>query len=121
VKRSDREGPRPDKLSVRIRSALQGRSRRPGTASRPGAELDLTETVPSETLAPGHRPPPAPREWNLWDLERRAREPGGYAIRDAEWAALFIHLREFATAEGTLPKEFDELVRQSFAELIQAA
>jgi hypothetical protein len=83
------------------------------TAPQQAAELDRTET-------PGHRPPP-PREWNLWELERRAREPGGYAIRDAEWAALFIHLREFATAEGTLPKEFDELVRQSFAELIQAA
>ena len=77
----------------------------------------MAEQVPN--TAP--RPLPAPREWNLWDLERKAREPGGYAIRDAEWAALFVHLREFASAEGTLPKEFDELVRQSFGELIQAA
>lgn len=106
MKRSGREGPWPDKLSARIRSAIQGRSR-------------PLETKPQPVVA--ETPGPAPKEWNLWDLERKAREPGGYAIRDAEWAALFIHLREFATAEGTLPKEFDELVRQSFAELIQAA
>jgi len=121
VKRSGREGLWPDKLSARIRFALHGRARRLETEPPPVAELDVTEMVVTETPGPGHRPPPAPKEWNLWDLERRAREPGGYAIRDAEWAALFIHLREFATAEGTLPKEFDELVRQSFAELIQAA
>jgi hypothetical protein len=70
-------------------------------------------------------PPPAPRpparEWNLWELERKAREQAGRADRDEEWAALFIHLRSYANAEGILPKEFDELVRESFPELIQAA
>jgi hypothetical protein len=65
-------------------------------------------------------PPPA-REWNLWDLERRAREQAGNAPRDEEWSALFTHLRVFANADGVLPKEFDELVRESFGELIEAA
>jgi hypothetical protein len=67
------------------------------------------------------RPPPPPREWNLWELERRAREQAGENAPDEEWTALFIHLRQFANAEGVLPKEFDDLVRESFAELIQAA
>jgi hypothetical protein len=75
--------------------------------------------------APSYQPPPAPpptpREWNLWDLERRAREQAGEAARDEEWSALFVHLREFANADGVLPMEFDGLVRESFAELIQAA
>jgi hypothetical protein len=110
VKRSAREARSAGAPFARIRSAFEAafafRHREPAA-----------EKVPTTA----NRPPPVPREWNLWDLERRAREPGGYAIRDAEWAALFIHLREFASAEGTLPKEFDELVRQSFAELIQAA
>lgn len=66
-------------------------------------------------------PPPPPREWNLWELERRAREQAGDAARDEEWTALFMHLRQFASAEGVLPEEFDDLVRESFAELIQAA
>jgi hypothetical protein len=70
---------------------------------------------------PPPAPPPAPREWNLWELERRAREQSGDAARDEEWTALFVHLRQFANAEGVLPKEFDDLVRESFAALIQAA
>jgi hypothetical protein len=70
---------------------------------------------------PEPAPPPPAREWNLWDLERRAREQAGNAPRDEEWSALFTHLRVFANADGVLPKEFDGLVRESFGELIEAA
>jgi hypothetical protein len=72
---------------------------------------------------PPPTPPPVPpaREWNLWDLERRAREKAGNAPQDEEWSALFTHLRVFANTDGVLPKEFDELVRESFGELIEAA
>lgn len=61
-----------------------------------------------------------PREWNLWDLEHHAREHQG-APRQEEWAALFMYLREFANADGLLPIEFDALVRESFADLIEPA
>jgi hypothetical protein len=74
---------------------------------------------PAQPPAPPASPPA--REWNLWDLERRAREEAGNAPRDEEWLALFTHLRVFANADGVLPKEFDELVRTSFGELIEAA
>jgi hypothetical protein len=74
---------------------------------------------PAQPPAPPASPPA--REWNLWDLERRAREEAGNAPRDEEWLALFTHLRVFANADGVLPKEFDELVRASFGELIEAA
>jgi hypothetical protein len=71
------------------------------------------------------RAPPAPRpparEWNIWDLERWAREQAGDPLRDEEWAALFMHLRQYANADGVLPMQFDDLVRESFSELIQAA
>jgi hypothetical protein len=68
-------------------------------------------------------PPPVPpaQEWNLWDLERRAREQAGTGPQDEEWSALFTHLRVFANADGVLPKEFDGLVRESFGTLIEAA
>ena len=66
-------------------------------------------------------PPPPAREWNIWDLERRAREQAGDGARDEEWSALFTHLRPFANADGVLPKEFDDLVRESFGQLIEAA
>jgi hypothetical protein len=78
-----------------------------------------------DAAAPARQPPPAPQpapqQWNLWDLERRAREQAGEAARDEEWIALFVHLRQFANAKGVLPMEFDDLVRDSFAELIRAA
>jgi hypothetical protein len=60
-----------------------------------------------------------PEGWNLWDLERRARQRAGQdPRRDEEWNALFVSLRDFASPDGTLPPEFDELVHESFGELI---
>ena len=35
-----------------------------------------------------------------------------------ERAALLLHLRQFADADGTLPVEFDGLVRESFGRLL---
>ena len=77
--------------------------------------------VPATPTYQATAPPPAPREWNLWDLERRARDAARERDRDEEWTALFVHLRQYANAEGLLPVEFDDLVRESFGELIQAA
>ena len=63
-----------------------------------------------------------PRCWNLWDLERRARdEVPRDPIRYEEWSYLFVHLRQFATPDGSLPTEFDGLVRESFGELLEHA
>ncbi len=61
-----------------------------------------------------------PRQWNIWELERIAREEvAEHPERREEWAYLFFHLRQFATAEGSLPTEFDGLVRESFAGLLE--
>jgi hypothetical protein len=60
-----------------------------------------------------------PRSWNLWDLERLAREETkSHPERRDEWAYLFLHLRQFAAADGSLPTEFDGLVRESFGALL---
>lgn len=57
--------------------------------------------------------------WNVWDLQRRARAVAGRnPLRDEEWAFLLLYLREFATADGLLPADFDRLVRTSFGELV---
>ena len=61
-----------------------------------------------------------PREWNLWDLERIAREEAAeHPERRDEWAYLFLHLRQFASADGSLPADFDGLVRESFGGLLE--
>jgi len=63
-----------------------------------------------------------PRRWNLWDLERRARDEAQHDPRRyEEWSYLFVHLRQFATPDGSLPTEFDGLVRESFGELLEHA
>ncbi len=63
-----------------------------------------------------------PREWNVWELERLARESEG---RDQpsheELAFLLLELRQFANADGQLPVGFDPVVRESFGELLYAA
>jgi hypothetical protein len=83
---------------------------------------------PEPARAPEQRPGPQPpqpdpragepREWNIWQLERAARAADDQE-RQEEWSALFIHLREFANADGDLPVEFDALVRESFASILE--
>jgi hypothetical protein len=63
-----------------------------------------------------------PRRWNLWDLETRAREHAQVdPNRAEEWSYLFVHLRQFATPDGSLPMEFDGLIRESFGDLLERA
>ena len=62
------------------------------------------------------------REWNLRDLERAARDAAGDdAERDEERAFLLMYLRDFAGPDGSLPATFDELVRDSFGDVAEAA
>jgi hypothetical protein len=113
------------------------KSTRPGRPDRPKtapAEPAVEEWVPDEEPRPKaqsrpearrlrfsepRQPEPGPgssREWNLWELERRAREHAGTEVPE-EWAAIFMYLREFAKSDGALPPQFDMLVRESFPEL----
>ena len=87
------------------------------------------EPPPEAPPAPAPAAPPvaerravAPREWNLWDLERIARERAGDDVtRTEERALLLMYLREFATADGILPADFDGLVRESFGDALDPA
>jgi hypothetical protein len=77
-----------------------------------------SDPPPAESQAPAVRTV-APREWNIWELQRAVRTADD-RDRQEEWSALFIHLREFANAEGDLPVEFDGLVRESFAGVLES-
>jgi type IV secretory pathway VirB10-like protein len=62
-----------------------------------------------------------PREWNLWELERVARDNAGDDVaRNEELAYLLMYLREFAGPDGALPADFDGLVRDAFGDLLRA-
>ncbi len=64
----------------------------------------------------------APREWNLWELERVARENVTDDVaRNEERAYLLMYLREFAGPDGNLPTDFDGLIRDAFGDLLRVA
>jgi hypothetical protein len=104
---------------------------RPEPKPRPGyAHPRAVPEPPSDEPAPVLPRAPAnvvrmprsqgPREWNVWELESLAREQARLEPeRGEEWSYLFVHLRQFADAEGKLPSEFDPLVRESFGELLE--
>ena len=60
-----------------------------------------------------------PREWNLWELERAARDHAtGDVARNEERSYLLMYLREFAGPDGVLPTDFDGLVRDAFGDVL---
>ena len=63
-----------------------------------------------------------PQRWNIWELERLTRARAGPdPARDEELGFLLVYLRDFALPDGSLPEEFDELVRESFGDVMGAA
>ena len=77
------------------------------------------ELPPAATVVPiGHAA--GQRQWNVWDLESIARDHSGNdPIADEERTFLLMYLRDFAGPDGLLPVDFDDLVRQSFGELVE--
>ena len=62
-----------------------------------------------------------PREWNLWDLERAAREHASTDVAvEEERSYLLIYLRDFAGPDGVLSADFDGLVRDAFGDVLHA-
>lgn len=124
--------PRPEPVSVPVTVAAPAPEREPVAVPEPPrlAPAPPLPPPPEPEPVPAPEPelPPAaaavihiggPRQWNVWDLERLAREnSGGDPIADEERTFLLLYLRDFAGADGLLPADFDELVRQSFGGLV---
>ena len=107
-----------------------------GADTSPPVLAPAPEPEPEPEPEPGPEPeplPPAaervvelpiraePREWNLWELERVARDAAGAdAARDEERSFLLMYLREFADPDGMLPVTFDPLVREAFGDVLGA-
>ena len=89
----------------------------------PEPEPELEPEPEPEPIAVEPEPEPEPaapvrRAWNLWELDRVARDAP--EERREELAYLLVYLRDFASPEGVLPEDFDELVRESFGDLFAA-
>jgi hypothetical protein len=126
-------------LVLAVEGVIWREGKRSGAAALAGGAVAL-EVVPAPAIAPeavAAEPEPAPapetklppgatvtriggpRQWNIRDLEQLAGEHvGGDPIADEERTALLVYLRDFAAPDGLLPVDFDDLVRQSFGELV---
>jgi hypothetical protein len=62
---------------------------------------------------------PEPRRWNVWELDRICREAAGLdPERDEERGFVLLYLRECAGPDGLLPPDFDGVVRDAFADVL---
>ncbi|HSE82560.1 MAG TPA: hypothetical protein VLA87_12870 [Gaiellaceae bacterium] len=94
----------------------------PASGPRPAAATPPQPARPRDVIDLRTRVTAQPRRWNLWDLEHRARDEAQRdPLRYEEWSFLFVHLRQFVSPDGSLPIEFDGLVRESFGELLDHA
>ena len=104
---------------------------------KPIGELLREVAPPPEPVAPPPPPPPEPEPepepepvtvavsapaervagppYNVWELERAHAASG---VADDEKTFLLQYLRDYATADGALPPEFEDLVRESFPHLL---
>jgi len=90
----------------------------PEPETEPGPEAESEEPDRVVAFLPASD---SPREWNLWELERAVRDHGGDDVaRNEERSYLLIYLREFAGPDGTLPADFDALVRESFGDVLHS-
>ena len=110
--------PKPEpELAVSERSARAILASGPPPVQAPPPLVPEPEREPAPEPAPAPARSLAPREWNIWELQHLVRERPDDDHHE-EWAALIASLRDFARVDGTLPGEFDQLVRDSFGELL---
>jgi len=86
----------------------------PEPVAAPPAPEDGRRRLIRPPRAAAAKPVPQPVNWNIWSLERVARDHP----EAEELEYLVTSLRQFADAAGQLPAEFDPLVRESFGDLL---
>jgi hypothetical protein len=109
--------PEPEPEPLRVLQSVPDLEPEPEPEPEPARAIAAVEPGTAEVVPIGVGA--APRQWNLWDLERLTREAAGTdAVLDEERTYLLMYLREFAGTDGSLPIDFDGLVRDSFGELV---
>ena len=129
----------PPPVSVRVQPPVESRrepEREPEPSPAPSPEPPRIVAAPSPPPEPEPEPEPepqpaaanvvafisandGPREWNLWELERAARDHATDDVaRNEERSYLLMYLREFAGPDGVLPTDFDGLVRDAFGDVL---
>jgi hypothetical protein len=110
-------------LEARLSEALPPPAQAPPVVEL-SAELQPAHVRVIHAAAPKPQPEPqlepvpalsSTGPWNVGELARVLAERGDV---DEERAFLLHYLRDYAAPDGTLPPEFDDLVRESFRDLL---
>ena len=67
---------------------------------------------------PPRQPPPSPPPTGPWKIAQLERALRAQPNPDPELLYMIGYLRDYASADGTLPPEFDELVRDAFGPVL---
>ncbi len=114
---AEEPAPEPEPEPVRVLQSVPDPAPEPDREPEPELEAEAWKPGSAEVVPIGVGA--SARQWNLWDLERLTREAAGTdAVLDEERTFLLLYLREFAGPDGSLPVDFDGLVRDSFGELV---
>jgi hypothetical protein len=111
----------PEQPRVAVVAVVPDPEPEPVPAPEPVAVEPVTAEPEPRVLAFTPRSLGVPQRWNLWELERIARDQSGPdPLRDEERSFLLMYLREFADADGVLPTSFDGVVREAFGDVLDA-
>ena len=120
-----REQPAPPAPAENAPRSVSEAARAPRSAPAPGEKQQAEPEQPHSLMAEIAAGPDARKPagsiggWNVWQLERLlAAQPKPDPERDYERSMLLVYLREFADSDGQLPPQFDDLVRESFSDLV---
>jgi hypothetical protein len=123
--------PGPERLEAPAEEPAEPEAPAPAPAEPAVVAVAPAEPEPEAQPEPSVEPEPAvvslasrrggPREWNLWELERIAREQVSDDVAlNEERAYLLVYLRDFANADGVLSADFDAVVRETFGSALDA-
>jgi hypothetical protein len=104
----------------RLEERVAAVTKRELAVARAAAQSKQPPAPPPPAPEPGPALPPADGgAYNLTALERLVEEQGGaHPQRAEEWSSYLYFLRDYASADGSLPSSFDALVEETFEPLL---
>ena len=124
--RDERDLERRKKRLDALERELEGREERLADSERElvsqPAEPEAVADAPPEPVPAAVQNGQLDSRWNLDELERRVENNASrHPDRIEEWRYYILYLRGFAGPGGGLPRSFDALVEEVFADLLRAA
>ena len=108
--------PEPDPVAIEPEPVAVEPEREPEQVTpEPEPEPEPESEPEPEPEPESEREPVEAQQWNVWELDRALRDSGTLT---EEQEFLLIYLRDYAGPDGSLPVDFDALIRESFGDVL---